>query len=73
MSKEFIDHRFHITCKHFLGKLGLGLGSAPALVNPETFDGEEAGQSLDLFVPAFAGQTRYLFISEWGSSPVGEL
>lgn len=67
MSKEFIDHRFHITRKHFLGKLGLGLGSVAlgSLLIPRLFDGEEAGQESGFVpLPHFAPKAKrviYLF------------
>jgi len=65
MSKEFIDSRFHITRKHFLGKLSLGLGSAAlgSLLIPDLFSKSEAPtQALGL--PHFAPKAKrviYLF------------
>jgi hypothetical protein len=42
MSKEFIEQRFHVTRRHFLGKLSLGIGSAAlgSLLIPDLFSGE---------------------------------
>jgi hypothetical protein len=65
MSKEFIDSRFHITRKHFLGKLSLGLGSAAlgSLLIPDLFSKKEvplAGLGLPHFAPK-AKRIIYLF------------
>jgi len=65
MSKEFIDSRFHITRKHFLGKLSLGLGSAAlgSLLIPDLFSKSDTPtQALGL--PHFAPKAKrviYLF------------
>ncbi len=65
MSKEFIDSRFHITRKHFLGKLSLGLGSAAlgSLLIPDLFSKKEeplTGSGLPHFAPK-AKRVIYLF------------
>jgi hypothetical protein len=65
MSKEFIDSRFHITRKHFLGKLSLGLGSAAlgSLLIPDLFSKKEeplAALGLPHFAPK-AKRVIYLF------------
>jgi hypothetical protein len=65
MSKEFLEHRFHITRRHFLGKLSLGLGSAAlgSLLIPDLLrKPEDAVSSLGL--PHFAPKAKriiYLF------------
>jgi hypothetical protein len=65
MSKEFTNHRFHVTRRHFLGKVSLGLGSVAlgSLLIPDLFSSSnEATQSLGL--PQFAPKAKriiYLF------------
>lgn len=65
MSKEFIDHRFHVTRRHFLGKVSLGLGSVAlgSLLIPDLFSKSgDATQTLGL--PQFAPKAKriiYLF------------
>jgi hypothetical protein len=65
MSKEFTNHRFHVTRRHFLGKVSLGLGSVAlgSLLIPDLFSSsDEATQSLGL--PQFAPKAKriiYLF------------
>src|SRR6266480_2708139 len=65
MSKEFINHRLHITRRHFLGKAALGIGSVAlgSLLVPDLFKkGEEETSSLGL--PHFAPKAKrviYLF------------
>lgn len=63
--KEFLDQRFHITRKHFLGKLGLGIGSAAlgSLLIPDLFKGEPESV-LNAGIPNFAPKAKrviYLF------------
>jgi hypothetical protein len=65
MSKEFIDHRFHITRRHFLGKVSLGLGSVAlgSLLIPDLFSKAE-GPVQSLGLPHFAPKAKrviYLF------------
>jgi hypothetical protein len=65
MKDEFLESRFHITRKHFLGKLGLGLGSAAlgSLLIPDLFNAPEAA-SLPVGIPHFAPKAKrviYLF------------
>ncbi|MBK8291103.1 MAG: DUF1501 domain-containing protein [Flammeovirgaceae bacterium] len=65
MSKEFTNYRFHVTRRHFLGKVSLGLGSVAlgSLLIPDLFSSSnEATQSLGL--PQFAPKAKriiYLF------------
>lgn len=65
MSKEFTDHRFHVTRRHFLGKVSLGLGSVAlgSLLIPDLFSKSgDATQTLGL--PQFAPKAKriiYLF------------
>ena len=65
MSKEFFDHRFHLTRRHFLGKVSLGLGSVAlgSLLIPDLFSNkEDTVQTLGL--PHFAPKAKrviYLF------------
>jgi hypothetical protein len=65
MSKDFIEHRFHINRRHFLGKLSLGLGSAAlgSLLIPDLFSKPEhnlASVGLPHFAPK-AKRIIYLF------------
>ncbi|MBX2916117.1 MAG: DUF1501 domain-containing protein [Cyclobacteriaceae bacterium] len=65
MSKEFIDHRKHVTRRHFLGKLSLGLGSAAlgSLLIPDLFSKSESSLAT-LGLPHFAPKAKriiYLF------------
>lgn len=65
MSKEFLDHRFHLTRRHFLGKVSLGLGSVAlgSLLIPDLFSKSE-GPSQALGLPHFAPKAKrviYLF------------
>ncbi|MBX2900056.1 MAG: DUF1501 domain-containing protein [Cyclobacteriaceae bacterium] len=65
MNKEFTDHRNHITRKHFLGKLSLGIGSAAlgSLLIPDLFSKSESPLA-SLGLPHFAPKAKriiYLF------------
>ncbi|HNT51724.1 MAG TPA: DUF1501 domain-containing protein, partial [Cyclobacteriaceae bacterium] len=65
MSKEFTDHRFHLTRRHFLGKLSLGIGSAAlgSLLIPDLFLKSESpltSPGLPHFAPK-AKRVIYLF------------
>ncbi len=65
MSKEFIDHRLHVTRRHFLGKVSLGLGSVAlgSLLIPDLFSKSE-GPTQALGLPHFAPKAKrviYLF------------
>lgn len=65
MSKEFSDHRFHVTRRHFLGKLSLGLGSAAlgSLLIPDLFSGSKNDFQIS-GLPHFAPKAKriiYLF------------
>ncbi len=65
MKDEFLDQRFHITRKHFLGKLGLGIGAAAlgSLLIPDLFKGEPE-TILNTGIPHFAPKAKrviYLF------------
>jgi len=65
MSKDFIDHRLHLTRRHFLGKVSLGLGSVAlgSLLIPDLFSKSE-GSTQALGLPHFAPKAKrviYLF------------
>lgn len=65
MSKEFLEQRLHITRRHFLGKLGLGLGSVAlgSLLIPDLFTAPESLQQ-PIGLPHFAPKAKriiYLF------------
>jgi hypothetical protein len=65
MSKEFADHRFHITRRHFLGKLSLGIGSAAlgSLLIPDLLSKPGSSEHA-LGLPHFAPKAKriiYLF------------
>ncbi len=65
MANEFLNHRFHITRRHFLGKAALGLGSAAlgSLLIPDLFHGKKeefSGVGLPHFAPK-AKRVIYLF------------
>lgn len=65
MSKEFLEHRLHITRRHFLGKLGLGLGSVAlgSLLIPDLFTSPDSLQQ-PIGLPHFAPKAKriiYLF------------
>lgn len=65
MGKEFIDHRKHVTRRHFLGKASLGLGSVAlgSLLIPDLFSKQE-GTVQPLGLPHFAPKAKriiYLF------------
>lgn len=62
---EFIKHRFHVTRRHFLGKLGLGVGSVAlgSLLIPDLFSDKEGAGSM-AGLPHFAPKAKrviYLF------------
>ena len=62
---EFLKNRFHITRQHFLGKMGLGLGSVAlgSLLIPDLFDGKDE-ESATVGLPHFAAKAKriiYLF------------
>ena len=65
MGDEFLKNRFHVTRRHFLGKLGLGFGSVAlgSLLMPDLFSGKtELSQGVGL--PHFAPKAKriiYLF------------
>jgi Protein of unknown function (DUF1501) len=65
MSKHFLEHRFDITRRHFLGKLSVGIGSVAlgSLLIPDLFSSKE--ESLPtLGLPHFAPKAKriiYLF------------
>ena len=65
MANEFIKNRFHVTRRHFLGKLGLGFGSVAlgSLLIPDLFSSTgESTSSVGL--PHFAPKAKrviYLF------------
>jgi hypothetical protein len=65
VSKEFFDHRFHVTRRHFLGKLSLGVGSAAlgSLLIPDLFSGSKSEMQV-AGLPQFAPKAKriiYLF------------
>ncbi|MGC3947665.1 MAG: DUF1501 domain-containing protein [Chryseolinea sp.] len=64
--KEFIESRFHVTRRHFLGKMSLGIGSVAlgSLLIPDLFKGGEDGMSQLAGLPHFAPKAKriiYLF------------
>lgn len=67
MSNEFLKHRMHINRRHFLGKVGLGLGSIAlgSLLMPDLFKSKnESSTELPLGLPHFAPKAKrviYLF------------
>ncbi len=66
MSKEFLEHRFNITRKHFLGKLSLGIGSVAlgSLLVRDLFSGGEEELASTVGLPHFAPKAKrviYLF------------
>src|SRR5258708_17170066 len=65
MANEFFENRLNINRRHFLGKMGLGLGSVAlgSLLIPNLFNGEDDTQ-LPPGLPHFAPKARriiYLF------------
>lgn len=65
MKDEFLESRFHVNRRHFLGKLGLGIGSAAlgSLLIPDLFSSKES-VSAPIGVPHFAPKAKrviYLF------------
>jgi hypothetical protein len=65
MRDEFLESRFHVTRRHFLGKMGLGLGSVAlgSLLIPDLFGSKEEESSL-VGLPHFAPKAKriiYLF------------
>src|SRR5436190_12384215 len=65
MKDEFLESRFHVTRRHFLGKMGLGLGSVAlgSLLIPDLFGGKGEESSL-IGLPHFAPKAKriiYLF------------
>lgn len=65
MENEFVKNRFHITRRHFLGKMGLGFGSVAlgSLLIPGLFDGHEEVSGV-VGLPHFAPKAKriiYLF------------
>ena len=66
MSKEFINHRYNITRKHFLGKLSIGLGSVAlgSLLIKDLFSGKSAESIPITGLPHFTPKAKriiYLF------------
>ena len=66
MANEFLEHRLHITRRHFLAKAGLGLGGVAlgSLLVPDLFSGSSDEASLPLGIPHFAPKAKriiYLF------------
>ncbi len=65
MANEFFEHRLNINRRHFLSKLGLGIGSVAlgSLLVPDLFSGKEES-SVPLGIPHFAPKAKriiYLF------------
>src|SRR5215475_3450493 len=63
---EFIQNRFHITRRHFLGKLSLGIGSVAlgSLLIPDLFKRDDDGLPALTGLPHFAPKAKriiYLF------------
>jgi hypothetical protein len=66
MGNEFLEQRFHITRRHFLGKMSLGLGSVAlgSLLIPDLFKPGEEGIPQPTGLPHFAPKAKriiYLF------------
>lgn len=67
MANPFLEHQFHLTRRHFLGKLSIGLGSAAlgALLTKDLFSSPEALEETILAgLPHFAPKAKrviYLF------------
>lgn len=66
MENEFLKQRFHITRRHFLGKMSLGLGSVAlgSLLIPDLFKSGEEGIPQFTGLPHFAPKAKriiYLF------------
>jgi len=66
MENEFLKQRFHITRRHFLGKMSLGLGSVAlgSLLIPDLFKSGEEGLLQHAGLPHFAPKAKriiYLF------------
>ncbi len=64
--KEFLEHRFNINRRHFLGKLSVGLGSAAlgSLLIPDLFQGSREEATTSFGLPHFAPKAKrviYLF------------
>lgn len=65
MDNEFIKNRLHVTRRHFLGKMSLGLGSVAlgSLLIPDLFTGKE-DETMPVGLPHFAPKAKriiYLF------------
>ncbi|MBL7857131.1 MAG: DUF1501 domain-containing protein [Cyclobacteriaceae bacterium] len=66
MKNEFLEHRLNINRRHFLGKLGLGIGSVAlgSLLAPNLFSGSPDESEIVYGIPHFAPKARriiYLF------------
>ncbi len=66
MENEFLKQRFHVTRRHFLGKMSLGLGSVAlgSLLIPDLFKGGDDGVPQLSGLPHFAPKAKriiYLF------------
>ena len=66
MANEFLEHRFNVTRRHFLGKLSLGLGSVAlgSLLVKDLFSGGENELISPVGLPHFAPKAKriiYLF------------
>lgn len=64
--KEFLENRFHVTRRHFLGKMSLGIGSVAlgSLLIPDLFKSSEEGALQATGLPHFAPKAKriiYLF------------
>jgi len=66
MKDEFLENRFHVNRRHFLGKLSMGIGSVAlgSLLIPDLFDGGENESAILSGLPQFAPKAKriiYLF------------
>ena len=77
MSNPFFEHKLNINRRHFLGKLGLGVGGAAlgTLMVPDLFKNSMGGDGMPLGLKHYASKakTNYIFIPKWSPFPTGEL
>ncbi|TMU56240.1 DUF1501 domain-containing protein [Flagellimonas algicola] len=72
MEKEFLEHRFNVNRRHFLGKMALGVGSAAlgSLLIPELFKGNAANMDeLPLGIKHFASKAKRIIMLFQNGAP----